>query len=98
MEAAKKNETKAVKPADAKANGKPRPTAGRDPAKGAALKAAIAQIEREFGQGSLMRLGDRAVVAGVDDPHRRAVDRPRARGRRRPARADHRDLRPRVLG
>ncbi len=58
MEAAKKNETKAAKPADAKANGK----AGQDSAKGAALKAAVTQIEREFGQGSLMRLGDRAVV------------------------------------
>jgi recombination protein RecA len=58
MEAAKKNETKAVKPADAKTNGKQ----GPDSAKSAALKAAVGQIEREFGQGSLMRLGDRAVV------------------------------------
>ncbi len=58
MEAAKKNETKAAKPADAKGNGKP----GPDSAKSAALKAAVGQIERDFGQGSLMRLGDRAVV------------------------------------
>jgi recombination protein RecA len=58
MEAAKKNETKAAKPADAKGNGK----AGQDSAKTAALKAAVGQIERDFGQGSLMRLGDRAVV------------------------------------
>ena len=60
MEAAKKNETKAAKPADAKANGKAE--GQRTAAKGAALKAAVGQIERDFGQGSLMRLGDRAVV------------------------------------
>ena len=35
--------------------------AERDPAKGAALKAAVTQIERQFGQGSLMRLGDDAA-------------------------------------
>jgi recombination protein RecA len=58
MEAAKKNEAKGAKPADAKANGK----AGQDSAKGAALKAAVTQIEREFGQGSLMRLGDQAAL------------------------------------
>ena len=57
MEAAKKNE-KAAKAADAKSNGK----AGQDSAKGAALKAALTQIEREFGQGSLMRLGDQPAV------------------------------------
>jgi recombination protein RecA len=42
------------------ANGKQAPV--RDPAKGAALKAAFTQIERQFGQGSLMRLGDGAAV------------------------------------
>src|SRR3989441_1290976 len=42
------------------ANGKQAPE--RDPAKGAALKAAFTQIERQFGQGSLMRLGDGAAV------------------------------------
>jgi recombination protein RecA len=31
-------------------------------AKDAALKAAVTQIEREFGQGSLMRLGDRGAI------------------------------------
>jgi recombination protein RecA len=64
MEAAKKNETKAAKPADAKANGKAEANGkpGPDSAKSAALKAAVGQIEREYGQGSLMRLGDRAVV------------------------------------
>ena len=62
MEAAKKNETKAAKPADAKGKGEANGKAGQDSAKTAALKAAVGQIEREFGQGSLMRLGDRAVV------------------------------------
>src|SRR6185436_20797065 len=36
-----------------------------DPAKGAALKAALTQIERQFGQGSLMRLGDDAAAVTV---------------------------------
>src|SRR4051794_17295031 len=45
----------------AEANGK----AERDPARGAALKAAVTQIEREFGQGSLMRLGDDAFAVSV---------------------------------
>jgi recombination protein RecA len=44
------------------ANGK---AVERDPAKGAALKAAFTQIEREFGQGSLMRLGDDAFAVSV---------------------------------
>ncbi len=64
MEAAKKNEAKAAKPGDAKANGKAETQGktGADPAKGAALKAALTQIEREYGQGSVMRLGDRPAV------------------------------------
>jgi recombination protein RecA len=37
----------------------------RDPAKGEALKAALTQIERQFGQGSLMRLGDEAAAVRV---------------------------------
>jgi recombination protein RecA len=45
-----------------KDNGKP---AERDSAKGAALKAALTQIERQFGQGSLMRLGDDAAAVAV---------------------------------
>jgi recombination protein RecA len=45
----------------AEGNGK----AERDPARGAALKAAVTQIEREFGQGSLMRLGDDAFAVSV---------------------------------
>ena len=65
MEAAKKSETKGAKAAEAKSNGKPAEPNGKreaDPAKGSALKAALTQIEREFGQGSVMRLGDQAAV------------------------------------
>jgi recombination protein RecA len=60
-----KNDAKAAKPADAKANGKVAEQDAKrevDPAKGSALKAALTQIEREFGQGSVMRLGDQAAV------------------------------------
>src|SRR5213080_1213780 len=37
----------------------------RDAAKGAALQAAFTHIERQFGQGSLMRLGDDAAAVRV---------------------------------
>jgi recombination protein RecA len=53
---------------DAKGNGRAangRDQAARDPAKGAALNAALTQIERQFGQGSLMRLGDEAAAVKV---------------------------------
>ena len=53
---------------------------------------------RSSAQGSLMRLGDAGRDRGRGDPDRRAVARPRARRRRRPARPDRRDLRPRVVG
>src|SRR4051795_1289042 len=50
----------------AQANGKAENgRAARDPARGAALKAAMSQIEKEFGQGSLMRLGDDAFAVSV---------------------------------
>jgi recombination protein RecA len=67
MEADKsKNEAKggraASAKADAKGNGK---AAGPEGARGAALNAAVTQIERQFGQGSLMRLGDDAAAVGV---------------------------------
>jgi recombination protein RecA len=47
---------------EAKNNGK---AGERDANKGAALKAALTQIERQFGQGSLMRLGDDAASVAV---------------------------------
>ncbi len=45
-----------------KGNGK---ASGSDGARSAALTAAVTQIEREFGQGSVMRLGDDAAAVGV---------------------------------
>jgi recombination protein RecA len=65
MEASEKTKSEAKATQNGKAaegNGK---AAERDPAKGAALKAAFTQIEREFGQGSLMRLGDDAFAVSV---------------------------------
>ena len=41
----------------------PRTTAQKDPQKERALAAALAQIERQFGKGSMMRLGDQELVA-----------------------------------
>jgi recombination protein RecA len=56
------SETKSSKNGKAaEANGKPE----RDPARTSALKAAVTQIEREFGQGSVMRLGDDAFKVSV---------------------------------
>jgi recombination protein RecA len=52
--------------ANGKDNGKDNGKAvERDPARGAALKAAVSQIEKQFGQGSLMRLGDDAFAVAV---------------------------------
>ena len=70
MEASKaKSEAKqnGKAPADASVKSAPErdPAGSRDPAKGAALKAAFTQIERQFGQGSLMRLGDDAFAVSV---------------------------------
>ena len=68
-------------------------------ARDAALQGALTQIERQFGKGTVMRMGDEgAQVQGQRDPDRRAVARPRARHRRRAARAHRRGLRPGVLG
>ena len=54
-------------------------------AKDAALKAAVTQIEREFGAGSVMKLGSRHRHGRRGDPNRCALARPRARRRRRAA-------------
>ena len=51
-----------------------------------------------FGKGSVMRLGDAAQVAVGAISTGSLCARPRARRRRRPARARRRDLRPGVLG
>ena len=62
-----------------------------------ALDAAMTQIERQFGKGSIMRMGDQPIADVQCDPHRLAGARHRPRGRRHPARAHRRDLRPGVL-
>ena len=63
-----------------------------------ALTAALGQIEKAFGKGAIMRMGDESQHPGCGDLDRLALARPRARGRRRPARAHRRDLRPGVIG
>ena len=64
----------------------------------AALQGALTQIERQFGKGTVMRMGDPGARVAVDAiPTGRAVAGHRAGDRRRAARADHRDLRPGVL-
>ena len=66
--------------------------------RGRAVDAAILAIEKQFGRGSIMKLGSAERQAVDFDPD--GLDRagPRARRRRHPARPDHRDLRPRVVG
>ena len=49
-----------------------------------ALAAALSQIERNFGKGSIMRFGEGAIARGRIDLHRLARPRYRA-GHRRPA-------------
>ena len=67
-------------------------------ARDAALQGALTQIERQFGKGTLMRMGDEgAQVQRQGDPHRRAVARPRARHRRHAARPHRRGLRAGVV-
>jgi recombination protein RecA len=62
MEAEKsKSDAKGGRAAKAEAKGN-----GKDNARSAALNAAVTQIEREYGQGSLMRLGDRAAAVKVE--------------------------------
>ncbi len=58
----------------------------------------LAQIDRQFGKGSVMRLGSDETRSGRGDSHR--LDRPgcRTRHRRAAPRPHRRDLRPGVLG
>ena len=64
-----------------------------------ALDAALSQIERAFGKGSIMRLGKNSEGGGGrDDPDRLARPRHRARRRRPAARPRGRDLRTGILG
>ncbi len=62
-----------------------------------ALSAALGQIEKQFGKGSVMRMGDRVVEAGRNHRHRLADAGHRA-GHRRPAQGPRgRDLRSGIL-
>jgi recombination protein RecA len=70
---------------------------GRQPQEGA-QSAALGQIEKQFGKGSVMRLGDaRRDLRCRSHFHRFAGSRHRARRRRPAARPRRRDLRPGVL-
>ena len=63
-----------------------------------ALAAALGQIEKQFGKGSIMRLGDAAATLRHPGRlHRLARARHRARHRRPAARPGRGDLRPGVL-
>ena len=66
--------------------------------RGKAVDAALATIEKQFGRGAIMKLGSREQQVARHDPDRLDRARPRARRRRHPARPDHRDLRPGVVG
>ena len=76
-----------------------KPTKNLDPEaarKDQAIQHALGQIEKQYGKGSVMRLGE---VAGHRHPghlDRLPLARPRARRRRHRARPHRRDLRPRV--
>ena len=63
-----------------------------------ALETALLQIERQFGKGSIMRLGEETRDPGRGDPHRVDRTRRRPRHRRPPARPHRRDLRAGVSG
>ena len=65
----------------------------------AALAGALTQIERQFGKGSVMRMGDPGARVAVDAIPTGALSLDLALGIGGvPARAHHRDLRPGVLG
>ena len=62
-----------------------------------ALETAMAQIEKAYGKGSIMRLGDNADIVVEGHPHWLPVPGSGPGHRRRPPGAHHRNLRPRVL-
>ena len=62
-----------------------------------ALETAMAQIEKAYGKGAIMRLGDNPNVKVEGHPHRFPGPGPGPGHRRRAPRPHHRDLRPGVL-
>lgn len=63
-----------------------------------ALETCIAQIEKNYGKGAIMRLGDDIPVNVEALSTGLAFARPCSRHRRRSQGQDHRDLRPRGFG
>ena len=63
-----------------------------------ALDMALGQIEKQFGKGSIMRMGEKGYDGDRGHPHRRARPRPRPRHRRPAPGPGRRDLRPGVVG
>ena len=62
------------------------------------LEMALSQIEKQFGKGSIMRLGEHGNVGDRGHPHRLPGPRPRARHRGPAPGPGGRDLRPGVVG
>ena len=62
------------------------------------LDMALAQIDKQFGKGSIMRMGDKTTMA-IEAVSTGALSaRPRPRHRRSAPWPRHRDLRPGVVG
>ena len=59
---------------------------------------ALAQIDKQYGKGSIMRMGDKTSMNIESVPDRGAGARPRPRHRRPAPGPGHRDLRPGVVG
>ena len=76
---------------------RPRSTTMPGPDREKALELALAQIDKNFGKGSVMRLGDEIRAPDRGHPDRLDRARRRARHRRPAARPRRRDLRPGVL-
>ncbi len=63
-----------------------------------ALELALAAIDKQFGKGSVMRMGEKGSMAIEAVPDRGSCARPGARRRRSAAWPSGRDLRSRVVG
>ena len=63
-----------------------------------ALEMALSQIEKQFGKGSVMKMGEKGDDEHRGHPHRCPGPRPRPRRRRPAPGPGRRDLRPRVVG
>ena len=59
-----------------------------------AIDLAVSQIEKQFGKGAIMKLGEGGIVKDVQTISTGSLGSNRARHRRRATRPRHRDLRP----